>query len=248
MRELSKYFDHYTINARFKPAFFSVLPAAITVLAWYPDAKTLIGSILTVLISFGVMTFISGLISNLGNELQDKLFVTWGGAPSTSIMRYSNSILDKFTKTRYNQWLESKIDGLTMPTPEEEATAPDIADQKYRSATNYLREHTRDKKKYPAVYRDNVAYGFARNLLAIRILGLSVSGISIIINSYLLSLLLHDNTTVTTNIFIKQNLAGMGAIAVSVVMLIVFLFVINKNYVKGRAIRYARSLYEVCEK
>ena len=224
-----------------------MLPAAITALSWYPDAKTFMGGILTILISFGVMTFISGLISNLGNTLQDKLFVTWGGAPTTDIIRYTNNILDEYTKIRYNQWLETKIDGLSMPSPAEEVTAPDIADQKYRSATNFLREFTRDKKKYPAVYRDNVAYGFARNLLAIRRFGLWVSGITITINVYLVCLLFLDSATTPLNDFIKLNLTGIGAGVLSVIMFIVFLFVINNNYVRGRAIRYAKSLYETCE-
>jgi len=247
LNELSKYFDHYTINARFKPAFFTLLPAAITVLSWHPDAKTLMGSILTILISFGVMTFISGLISNLGNTLQDKLFNTWGGAPTTVIIRYANPILDEFTKIRYRQWLETKIDGLSMPSPEEEVATPDIADHKYRSATNFLREYTRDKIKYPAVYRDNVAYGFARNLLSVRGFGLWVSGVSIITNVYLMGILFLDSTPISLIDFIKLNPSYIGVAMFSVIVFIVFLFLVNSNYVRGRAIRYAKSLYETCE-
>lgn len=193
------------------------------------------------------MTFISGLISNFGNALQDKLFAAWGGAPSTAIMRHTNPILDKYTKIRYSQWLEAKIDGLSLPSPEEEMTASEIANQKYRSATNFLREYTRDKQKYPAVYRDNVAYGFARNLLAIRRLGLWVSGICMIANAYLIGLLFLESAPVSFNVLIKVNLPYLGAGMLCVVAFTVFLFVVNANYVRGRAIRYAKSLYEVCE-
>ncbi len=83
------------------PAFFSVLPYVLTMMAWCPDAKTIMGGTVTVLISFGVMAFISSLISNYGNKRQEKLYELWGAAPSTLILRHSNQVLSKYTKARY---------------------------------------------------------------------------------------------------------------------------------------------------
>lgn len=40
---------------------------------------------------------------------------------------------------------------------------------------------------------------------------------------------------------------GSGAIAVSVILLLIITFIINQAYVRGRAIRYAKSLLAVCE-
>jgi hypothetical protein len=87
MEALEKYFDHYVINARLKPAFFVLMPFAITTLAWCPRAQQVGGIILTYLMTFGVMAFLSNLVSNLGNQLQDKLFGIWGGAPTTTLLR-----------------------------------------------------------------------------------------------------------------------------------------------------------------
>jgi len=40
---------------------------------------------------------------------------------------------------------------------------------------------------------------------------------------------------------------GLGATGVSILMFGVFAFAVNREYVKGRAVRYAKSLLAVCE-
>lgn len=247
LKELGKHFDHYTINARFLPAFFSILPFVLTMLAWCPSAKTIMGSSLTVLISFGVMTFISTFISNLGNKVQDKLFLIWGGAPTTIILRHADGLLDKYTKQRYHKWIDEKVDSLSLPVVEDEIKEPLDADMKYQSATNFLREFTRDKKKHPAVYRDNVSYGFSRNLLAIRYFGLLVSFMCVVMNSYLVWLANSIESAVGGKMIISDYFFGIGAGFVSIIFLAAFCFIVNNDFVKVRGFRYARTLFESCE-
>jgi hypothetical protein len=250
MEALEKYFDHYVINARLKPAFFVVLPFAITTLAWCPEAQQIGGAILAFLITFGVIAFLSNLVSNLGNQLQDKLFGIWGGAPTTALLRHSDNILDAYTKQRYHKWLESKLPGLMMPSPESEAANPISADNIYASAANFLREYTRNKTKYLMVYSDNVAYGFARNLLVMRPIGIGVALLSIFLNLIFLYVNFIKAEESLRNLIdhkISMVIFGSGAIAVSVILLLIITFTINQAYVQGRAIRYAKSLLAVCE-
>lgn len=229
------------------PAFFSVLPFVLTMLAWCPSSKSILGGSLTVLISFGVMTFISTLISNLGNRCQKNLFSIWGGAPTTAILRHRNQVLDKYTKQRYHKWLDGKIDGLNLPKVEDEIKDQSDADLKYQSAINFLREFTRDKTKYPAVYRDNVAYGFARNLLSIRVMGLLVALMCVVINLYFVWPVLVLAKGEADGIILSNYLLGLGAGLTSVVFVLAFLLVINNNFVKERGFRYAKTLLESCE-
>jgi len=247
LKELGKYFDHYTVNARFMPAFFSVLPFVLTMLAWCPNSKSIMGGFLTILVSFGVMTFISTFISNLGNKCQKKLFLTWGGAPTTAILRHEDQILDKYTKQRYHKWLDDKIDRLNLPKLDDEVKDRTDADLKYQSAINFLREFTRDKTKYPAVYRDNVAYGFSRNLLAIRNFGLFTSLVCVMINMYLIWLVFFSGNVGAEMVISNNYLFGVGASFSSVVVLFSFLLIVNSNFVKERGFRYAKSLLESCE-
>jgi len=247
--ELTRYFDHYIISARFKPIFFTIVPAIVTVLAWFSDAKTVLGGLLTFLISFGIMAFLSGYVSNRGNALQDRLYASWGGAPTTIIMRNTDSTLDPITKSRYRKCLASKVNGLVFPEPGANTMEQHDEDKHYKSATNFLREYTRDKKKYPAIYRDNIAYGFSRNLLALKTEGLWLSGIALILNAYLVYRLTFAGETIILSIesLLKHYWLQFSSVLTSFIMIIVYSFVINIGYVRGRAFRYAKSLYEACE-
>ncbi len=248
MDALEKYFDHYVINARLKPTFFVVMPLALTTLAWCPEAQQLGGIILAFLITFGVMAFLSNLVSNVGNKLQAELFDSWGGAPTTLLLRHSDPTLDDLTKQRYHRWLEAKIPGLKLPSVKEEGSDAVRSDQCYASAVNFLREYTRDKMKYPMVYADNVAYGFSRNLLVMRWIGTAFALLSAPLN---LLFLYFSYEGSSLKVFVGDNLAmvlfGSGAAIASVIILLVFTFTIHEGYVKDRAVRYAKSLLAVCE-
>lgn len=247
LKKFEKYFDHYTINARFMPVFLTLLPFVLTIFAWYPSLKNFQEGLVTILVSFGVMTFISGYISNLGNSCQERLFSLWGGAPTTIIMRHRDEVLDSYTKYRYHKWIFEKVQGLELPSVEDESLDYQDADSRYRSAINYLREFTRDKDLFPYVYRDNVMFGFSRNLFAIRWFGISISLLSVLLNSYLLKDIFVFESLRLMNVASEVNLLGVIAGGVSLVSLMVFLFIINSDFVKQRAFRYAKTLLESCE-
>jgi len=134
-----------------------------------------------------------------------------------------------------------------MPSLENETNDPKDADHKYRSATNFLREFTRDKKKFATIYNDNVAYGFSRNLLSIRSFGLLVSTLSAVINAYFLLPLLETGTDRILDASMNSLFLGFSAGATAIFFMFVFLFVVNDDFVKERAFRYAKSLFETCE-
>lgn len=247
MDVLSKYFDHYDISARIKPAFFAVLPLAATIAVWWPDAKQLGGAILTFLVTFGAIGFFSNHISNTGNQLQVRLFSEWGGAPTTALLRFADPVLDSYTKERYHRRLEAMIPGFKMPTPEQEKGSPENADARYASAANYLREHTRDKNKYPMVYADNVAYGFARNLLVMKRLGVAAALTGAAVNTVLLYLEIAAYLTQPVRTLNTQVLFALATTVVCFGMLWLFAFVIDSQHVRGRAERYAKSLLAVCD-
>lgn len=244
MEALAKYFDHYVINARIKPSFFVVLPIALTALAWSPEVQQVGGAILAFLIAFGVIGFLSNWVSNRGNDIQVRLFSKWGGAPTTLLLRHSDSTLDDYTTQRYHQKLEDRIDGLVLPSFQEELADPRNADARYASAINFLRENTRDKEKYPMIYTDNVAYGYARNVLALRSLGLVSAAVAVTVNL----VLLNERVVFFTPQQLFHNWPGIGALCGSAMFLFIFLFVVTERHVYWRAIRYAKSLLAACER
>ena len=116
MDSLNKLFDKYSFNARVKPALFIILPIVVTAYILIEPLRTLLGSLIAIFVTCGVVHFFANQMSSRGNILQDELFKKWGGAPTTIILRYSDSALDKHTKQRYRLKLDSLISNFKIVT------------------------------------------------------------------------------------------------------------------------------------
>jgi hypothetical protein len=66
-----------------------------------------------------------------------------------------------------------KLLGVPFPSAKDETADPGKADDTYQAAVRLLIDKRRDTKKYPLVFKENVTYGFCRNLLGLRWIGLS---------------------------------------------------------------------------
>lgn len=249
MKQLSNVFDYYVINARIKVALFISFPAIITIIVWLPQALNWGATIVTLLVTFGCFSFFSNMISNLGNDLQIKLYKLWGGEPSTIILRHCDKTIDPYTKERLHNWLESHIDGLQLPCDKEENEDPEDADSRYASAIYFLREYTRDRKKYPLIYHDLVSYGFSRNLLAVKPLGVFIAISVLLANLFIFKIEFHMIETFLTSIKSHEFIAlkFLLSSSVTVLFLIIYLLQINQKHVQKRAMRYAKSLVSVCD-
>ncbi|MGM7447411.1 hypothetical protein ACP7H9_02715 [Idiomarina sp. ST20R2A10] len=248
MKSLEKLFDEYSLNARVKPAFLLMFPAIISVIALYEPSRSWGGAAITILTSFGVIAFAANQMSTRGNILQEKLFKKWGGAPTTIILRHSDFRLDKNTKARYMSKLVSLIPSFKMVSYKEEIDDPAGADETYRTAAIFLREHTRSSTDHPLVFKENIAYGFSRNTRAFKWLGVVICLLSIAIVS----------TIVWSNYFnekdgpILELLLGIPFERAALILLLVgslfsWLFLVTEKWVEVRAFAYARALYASCE-
>lgn len=90
--------------------------------------------------------------------------------PTTIALRHRDRFLDGVSKQRYHTAITAKL-GIAMPTAEEELAAPEQADDTYTGATKRLRELTRSNKQL--LLKENIAYGFHRNMLAMKPVGVA---------------------------------------------------------------------------
>ncbi len=249
MSEFSKYFDEYSFNARVKPALFLVFPIFISLLVLFEPSRTWTGSTVTFLVAFGVINFAANQMSAKGNVLQDKLFKKWGGAPTTIVLRHANKTIDSVTKSRYMERLALLISNFTPTTAEYEQANPEKADELYSSASNYLREHTRDTTKYPLVFKENIAYGFSRNIRAFKSLGIFITVFSLLVSS-VVTYLGSETLESMSPMAVMQEIPFpyLGLIAIHLSMIWVWIFLVTENWVKVRAFAYAKRLYSACEK
>ncbi len=249
MNLLRKEFDKYSFNARVMPAFFLVFPVVITILTWYEPSRSWGGVVTTFIVTFGIISFAANQLSTKGNILQNRLFEKWGGAPTTIIMRYSDSTLDRYTKKRYLTKLATLIPSFPKITPELEKLKPKEVDELYRSATNYLREKTRDPKHYPLVLKENINYGFSRNIRAVKWLGLTLT-ISSLGSSLGVLWYKHLKDVSSPNIDLIFTIPFVHISIAPLLFLIIFTwcFWVTEKWVKIRAFAYARALFSSCEK
>ena len=104
-----------------------------------------------------------------GKLLEESLVKEWGGLPTTILLRHSDDFFDSGTKKRYHYDAQARL-GIQMPTAAEESLDPIAADDVYRSVARRLRELTREDKKL--LLKENIAYGFHRNMLAMKGVGI----------------------------------------------------------------------------
>jgi hypothetical protein len=248
MNELEKLFDTYSLNARVKPAFLVFFPVVISLFVLYEPSRSWGGASLTLIISFGIISFAANQMSTRGNIIQEKLFKKWGAAPTTIIMRHSDVRLDKYTKNRYTQRLEALVNNFSAVSLEQELANRDDADQMYRTATNYLREHTRDTKKYTLIFNENISYGFSRNIRAFKWVGIAIN---LLVLACSLFVIVQKNKEIVTQQFSDMlfllPFEQTSLIAILILGLLVWIFIVTEKWVEVRAFAYARALLASCE-
>jgi hypothetical protein len=160
-------FDKYTLYARLFPAIIAAAPAIA--LAWAVIAnrevrlvQAIAGTALTVLL----MVF-ADVARRRGKALEPRLIKQMGGLPSITMLRHADTNFDAVTKARMHAFLAARL-GEAAPTPDQELAAPEAADGFYTRAGNWLRENTRNQKKFEILFNENVIYGYRRNLFALK--------------------------------------------------------------------------------
>ena len=172
-------FDPYEIRARVAPSLIVSLPILTTLGLCLPNAdrswQFFVGSGVVALALLYGFTFI---VRWLGRSKEDSLWQSWGGAPSTRIMRWPDRTLNRDTKLRISRAVSATF-GIQLLSETEERTSPFTADQQIENAFRQVRELLRLRDKDGLWSKHNAEYGFARNLLGSRILFLALCFVGI---------------------------------------------------------------------
>jgi hypothetical protein len=176
MMEFLKVFDAYSLRARLFPAIIACAPAlaALSLLiSWKSfDLSNAIATLGILVLLFAIADFARAR----GRIVERKMYAESGGIPSVLLFRRADLSIDEGSKERYRAFLGGKL-GTKVPTSDEETQNQADADKFYEQCGVWLREQTRDTKKFPLVFGENVAYGFRRNLFGLKTLGLGLNAI-----------------------------------------------------------------------
>jgi hypothetical protein len=174
-----------------------------------------------------------------GRAIEAKLHTEHGGMPSISMFRRNDGTIDASSKERYRKFLASEL-ALTAPSPSDESADQAVADAFYSQCGNWLRQNTRDTKKFPILFGENVTYGFRRNLLGVKVFALCLNAIVVALCIFVLWQLSWD---IHTPLGSRTVVVLVVASAHAAYMLLA----VNRTVVWDASKAYGRELILSCE-
>lgn len=233
--------DPYDRTARLTPALLVALPILVPLVCVYGPEQPTLTAVVGLLASCGVLYALASIARGEGKKLEDRLIKIWGGLPSTIALRHRDTFLDNVTKKRYHIDIVDKL-GIPLPTPEEEASDPAMADHAYMGATRRLRELTRADKKL--LLKENIAYGFHRNMLAMKAPGILSSLFGIVYGLSIAKALLLWPLRFTPERLATPGLAGGVTLTISTLLLLAWCLYFDEDKVRRMGFVYAERLLE----
>ncbi|MCC4259944.1 hypothetical protein LL270_04655 [Pseudomonas aestusnigri] len=233
--------DPYERKARVVPGLLVALPVLVPLLCVYGAQHPVLTGVVGLLGGCGAIYALASVARGRGKKLEETLVAKWGGMPTTIALRHRDKFLDTVSKERYHEAIATKL-GIAMPTAKEEIANPDKADDMYVAATRRLRELTRSNKQL--LLKENIAYGFHRNMLAMKPVGI----VSCLL-SLLYGLLIAKVLQVEPPYFDPLHLANPGLAAtltliISLALLAAWLLYFDQDAVRRMGFVYAERLFE----
>jgi hypothetical protein len=164
-------FDAYSRRARLLPGAIVVLPVTLFAVvlitakpAWWTAAASVVGA-------SGLTYFGTQLIRSFGTSAQAELWQSWGGPPSTALLRFAGAA-NATQVSRWHRLLAELCPDEHVPNQDEENADTASADAAYGTLVSILIARTRDRKQFGRIFDENCQYGFRRNLYGCRPIGL----------------------------------------------------------------------------
>jgi hypothetical protein len=230
-----KFFDGYTIRARVFPAIIAAIPALAMVILLVSWTGLALSSGIATIGLIIILYMFSDFARSQGRKIEPRIFELQRGKPSVTMMRRADTSLDADSKDRYRAFLASKLARMA-PTAAEEEQNQAVADAFYDQAGNWLRENTRDTKKFSILFNESISYGYRRNLLGLKWIALGLNLTVVVICA---GLLWYNGPIIIGDAFTGRVLV---VLVVATIHAAYILAVVNQQSVIAAARTYARQL------
>jgi hypothetical protein len=241
-----KFLDPYDRQARLYPGLIVLTPLAVVLVCLYGTKYIFASTVLSILGFSGIAYMLGSTARDAGKKVEDKLFAKLGGKPTTLMLRHRDTRIDGVTKNRIHQTLSKGIVA-TFPSPADELANPQQADETYRAGTVWLISNTRDPKKFPLVFKENIAYGFRRNMLGLKRIGGLVALASVIWTLFHAKVISIYEPYWSMNKFIDLAPSSITALVVSTTILFTWIFLITESSLLRVATAYSERLFHSCD-
>lgn len=234
-------FNIYTLKARVYPVVIALFPFVVLGASYSLEFQSYIQVFSSLGIVGALTYFISQIGRDAGKKKENALWNSWGGAPSIQLFRLRDRNIDTHTKARYHRKLLGVVSDTGIPDSAMENTEPEKADEIYWAWTNFLIAQTRDTKKYSLLFYENTSYGFRRNILGLKPFGVFLT-VSLLTCNYLFWAIKNKSWNP-----IGLPLSFQISSAILFFILLIWLFIINSDWVKLTAFAYAERLCEAID-
>ena len=231
--------DRYTIRARLVPALVVALPIPLATIAWFPDGAHIWGVVWGVVTWAGGAAVLAQVARDRGRRKEPALFARWGGKPTVRRLRHRDA--DNATVLARRHAKLKAIIKVKLPTAAQEAADPAAADAAYEACGVFLRDRTRDQKKFPLIFEENINYGLRGNLWGMKPVAIVVTVLSMVTIAVLA---VYDPPTRSGSRAGVVMLAGL----IDVLLLLGWIFIFTPDWVRGPADAYSERLLEACER
>lgn len=232
--------DKYSVNARIYPIVILLLPIVILGIAYSIQFEQYLQILSTLGVSAALTYFMSQLGRDRGKNAELTLWSKCGGMPSVQLLRYSNNSIDSIRKDRYhNRMLElSPVEeGIDFKEDDELEHLNEI----YRAWSKYLITKTRDTKQFSLIFKENISYGFRRNIWGLKPIAIPIILISLVANY------LFQAVTIGYSNFSLFPAEFHASEILLIILLILWVFVITSDWIKIPAFAYATRLFEAID-
>ena len=231
------FLDGYVVRARLFPAMLAIAPALVLLLVTVGGNYANLGlPEILMSVTVGVLFFaFADIARRFGRRAERKMFASSGGKPFPTVLRHRDKMVTARSKARYHAYLSREL-GEPAPSPEQEDTDPDAADEFYISSGDFLRERTRDQSRFNVLFAENISYGFRRNLFGLKYPGLVLNALTVAGSVWLIYRAS------------GSNLAQYGTVlVVAAVHALYFLVGVTRRSVRDAANQYGRQLALSCD-
>ncbi|NGM33052.1 hypothetical protein G4G93_03720 [Methylobacterium sp. DB0501] len=166
-----KLFDAYSLRARVCPALLAFLPTLALLFVLVPWDRLRLSNTLVSVMSLVLLYAATDLAQRRGKVVEVKL----GTRTSPEIWHRNDPAIPEPSKARYRAFVAAKI-SVPVPAEQDEQTQLQQANAFYLAAADWLRENTRDHKRFSILFDNLISYGYRRNLLGLKPVALVCNG------------------------------------------------------------------------
>lgn len=231
--------DQYDRRARLMPALLVLLPAALAVIALAPDAILGWSGGVALIVQFGGSFLLAQIVGDIGKKKEAGLFDSFGGRPTERMLCHEHAP-NKILLGERHRKLAKLFPKIKIPTAAAEKADPKAALDVYTACVDKIRGQVRtEMENFPHVHRENINYGFRRNLWGLKPWGIAVSAVAVTaVGAHMMGRVMSHE---------QVHLAQPIVLVADVLLLLIWIFAVTREMVRRGAALYADRLLEALD-